>query len=775
MNTHQQQNRKISMNINLLKQLFFLCVLFFNLNGLNAQNYDLLDIPFIVEGEQVLNPFVGGFEAPQITTPDLNRDGIKDILAFDRKGQQVMTFINDGLGNGSESFKYNPKFQKNIPVFQNWVEVVDYNNDGIEDLFCAPLDFVQGIGVYTGYEEGGELKFERYIFDAFANGDYALNIAVHLFGGIYSNIYCSNVDRPSIVDIDHDGDLDILSFGQGTTIWYFKNLAIENGLGLDKLEFAYESNCFGQFYESGLSEEIILSDDPTLCAAGFSPGGNQSGDRHSGSTILSLDNDQDGDYDIILGDFTSNRLVLLENGGDEIDAWITDTDIRFPSYDVPVEMDLFLGTFYEDVDQDGIKDLLIAPNQFNSSENINNLHFYKNQGANDAPDFNFVQKDFLNEAMLDFGSFCQPTFADINQDGLIDIVMGGEGGYDPLDPEVISFVYFENTGTAAAPKYELKDDDYLGFNEFRQSISRPTPTFGDLDGDGDLDLLIGALEGFLVYYENMAGPGMPAEYPNYSWEYMGIDIGKHAKPFIIDLDEDGLMDIVVGNESKIEWTFSDTIVGDLVFYKNVGQVGNPMFNADHKELPNISGLGTVNVIDAGYLKNYSSPFVLKVENDFKLFVGNEAGNIDVFSSIKDNLDGMFELDEKALGNLKTGSNAVISFADIDDDGYLELIQGNSRGGFGIFNTLVRNDGVITETEEITTLDHRSFDVYPNPTNETLSLLLDDFESAQLIDVNGRIIMKSSERTLDVSHLNSGIYYVKAFKDGKIELSSFVKY
>jgi hypothetical protein len=92
-----------------------------------SYNQNLLDSPLEY-------PWAGGLNSPQFGKIDINLDGIKDLVIFDRQGNRILPFINDGIPD-SVCYSFHPELASLFPAMHDWVFFYDYDCDGKEDIF----------------------------------------------------------------------------------------------------------------------------------------------------------------------------------------------------------------------------------------------------------------------------------------------------------------------------------------------------------------------------------------------------------------------------------------------------------------------------------------------------------------------------------------------------------------------------------------------------------------------------------------------------------------
>ncbi len=247
-----------------------------------------------------------------------------------------------------------------------------------------------------------------------------------------------------------------------------------------------------------------------------------------------------------------------------------------------------------DLDGDGDLDVAVG-------ENDGTVNYFLNTGSASAPVFaqqNGAANPFNG---IDVGVNATLGLADLDGDGDLDAVMGSNAG---------TLRYFENTGSASAASFTERTGILNPFDAIVPG-HRGTPTFGDLDGDGDLDMVVGQQYGTLLFYENTGTAAAPAfvQQTGTSNPFDGIDVGFYAKPTLVDLDGDGDLDAVVGNR-----------YGFVRAFENTGTATAPVF---------VELTGPANPFDSIVKDSQSTPALgdLDGDGDPDLLVGGNSGQL----------------------------------------------------------------------------------------------------------------------------------------------------
>ena len=559
----------------------------------NTNQYHIIE-----NGDSLSLGWAGGLNQPQFSTIDLNFDGNEDLLVFDRSGNRIIPLLQVNI-NGTKKYRYAPQYIENFPPIKNWMLLVDYNCDGKKDIFCSAVG--SNIGLYKNVSTPDTIKFEWALTTVHILSDYQN-------GNPPGNLYSFESDVPAILDIDNDGDIDILTFSQGNTIEWHENTA---SCGID---YQLNTQCWGRFYEGSLNNQLVLNGCIRIKKADFvSPTSNYTNKGlHSGSTLLILDLDGNGLNDIILGDVSYNNAVAAFNTGQADSAFMSSQDTLFPSYNTPVDLNIFPAFFYEDVDFDGKKDLLVAPNM-QGARNVNNVLRYKNVGTNTNATFSYQDSAFLQRDMIDLGEGGIPVVADINFDGLTDLFVSNYGKLQK-DGNYQSFIkHYKNTGNTNKPAFTLVDDDLANISQLSLGLNL-IPAFGDLDGDVDLDMIVGNNDGKLIYFKNTGGITTPA-FTYVTDNYQGIDVGNSSAPHLFDLDQDGDLDLFIGEEG-----------GNINFYENDG--ANPANFTLVTE-----SLGGIDLRSRIFNTGYTIPNFYRRNDTITLFVGSHDLGVVQYDSI----------------------------------------------------------------------------------------------------------------------------------------------
>lgn len=689
------------------------------------------------------NAFGGGMNSVRFSEIDLNLDGLKDLIIFEKNGNRILPFLNQGAGL---PYRYAPEYIPCFPKLHDWAILIDYNRDGKEDIFTYGL---AGISIYKNISET-RLQFELV----------TEQLQAYYYNG-YTNLYASPDDYLAIADIDGDGDLDILNFWLlGKYVHYIKNWSMELYGDPETFEFRLEDECWGKFSEGADNNVITLHTDCNTSSIAIS----SSETRHIGSSLYLNDFSGDGLMDIVIGDVDYPNLILLTNGGRPDSAVMIRQQPDFPNPAMPVNLFSMPAVNLLDVNHDGIPDITVSPSDPSliKSQNLNSVWLYEKDQL--TGNYELTSTSFLQDDMIDVGSGAYPVLFDWNNDGLHDLFIGNYGIYDSsrynfgiLESFYSSAIaYYQNTGTSQNPVFTLITEDFGNLKQY--NFQALYPAFGDFNGDGKTDLLCGNSKGSLVLFLNQSDNDQPV-FTLPEAGYQDIRVGEFSTPQYFDIDRDGKKDLLIGNKR-----------GHIAFYRNVSDNGIPEF-----ELVTTT-LGNVDVRDpeVSYF-GFSVPCFYRTAQDKTiLFCGNEQGIIHHFENIDDNIDGTFtlmpypvyELRNDIRYGIREGTRIGLCVEDITNDNYPELIVGNWAGGIAYFSGIVHPE-FTTAYPEYEAKPEIKF--YPIPARDHIMLNIADIpipegSRVEIYDVTGRKILESPilnhNQHIDLRGMREGIYIGK---------------
>lgn len=622
-------------------QLFLLLLISINCA---AQPFENSKFPFDFTQNSIVvgNPSGGGLNNPEIQFVDINADGIDELFFLDSEG----SFGYFEKSSGSYKIE-----EKNITGldFKNWFYFIDIDADSDLDLFT-----------------GGESNFIRLFenIGSTVSPHFILSID-SLLDRDGSPIISESVSNPIFVDIDADDDFDYFIGSQSGEIVFFENVGTPEN-------FSFE-------YRSDSWEDILVV------------GGGLLKRQHGASSLEFADIDADDDLDLFIGDFFSNSLYYIRNNGTAHSPDMELISDVYPTTGDSVDTKGFNMPRFHDHDDDGDLDLFVTI-LFDPTVQENFIMF-ENQGSETSADFVKIERSPLN--LLDAGTKSVPRFIDIDGDEDLDLLIGKEG----ISRGTIHF--WENIGNELKPDYTFITDEFEGISVELSA----SPEFGDIDGDGDLDLILGTLLGNLIFYENLGAPtsySFTSAVPLYDSDGNQIKQSVYSRPLLYDFDLDADLDLIVGGFD-----------GKISFFRNIGSSKNHSFRKED------------NIFDGIDVGGQSSPAVYDFNNDgkFDLITGNREGNLLFFENQGTNVNPSFSPEGEEIIEQKYGMEISPFFTDLDGDGDEDLVLGNFRGGLYFFNNSLLTylePEIVNYENQIETL---SLSLYPNPFNSQTTIIL----------------------------------------------------
>ena len=657
-----------------------------------------------VNGESGLlaHPFTGGLSAPQWSEIDLDWDGDNDLFSFDRDGNRVLVF--EQLSPGE--YRERPEWAQGWPAVKHWVLLRDFDCDGLVDLFTG---YQNGIHVWQNVSTSpGVPQFEPFATPLLASWDFGA-------GAQDLPVVCLTIDKPAIFDVDEDGDLDIICFTEtSTTLYRFSG---QSACGLDLL---CTNRCYGMFSEGAEDNSLFIGEEHNCGFNVADPEGRPVDEIdardgvHAGGAITAVQADGAFFHDLLISDVTYPTMsaLFLEDAADGQDstAWV---DNAFPAL-VPhsgsadsMVLQRFPAAYPIDPDADGDWDLVVSPNTALEIDDDRCVQLWENQGNSQNPIWALTDDGWIQSGTIDVGRGAVPHLADLDGDGDLDLMIGNKERYEGVNATPTALALFRNTGSETNPEFTWMTWSAIDFS--LNGIESAFPSCGDWDGDGDQDLIVGDELGLLHLYENVAGPNAWPE-----WEMIQlsvsdnegntIDVGQFASPQLVDVDSDGLLDMVVGEKN-----------GTLTLFLNCGSETTPdwcLIESDEFG----QDFGGVQVENALGINGYSTPALLVIDGAAHVFVGNELGNVEYFGVVDAAaLDAPLTNQSHQVNGNQQGIRAAAALGDVNADGFPELLVGMQNGGIRWYN------GIATSLQELAS--NAELIPFPNPVQAGQSMQL----------------------------------------------------
>ncbi|WP_369177606.1 beta strand repeat-containing protein [Candidatus Thiodubiliella endoseptemdiera] len=614
------------------------------------------------------NPFnsinVGNYSGP--TLADIDGDGDLDLVVGESDGT-LKYYQNTGTTSNPA---YEVKTGDDNPF--NSIDVGDFSKPTLADIDGdGDLDLVVG-------EKNGTLKYYQ---NTGTNPAYEAKT-----GGInpFNSIDVGDFATPTLADIDGDGDLDLVVGEENGTLKYYQNTGSTSNPAYEAKTGGsnpFNSIDVGDFSKPTLADIdgdgdldlVVGENDGTLKYYYNQQSASVDGQAPTPTATNSwtLSNIPAGQSAFKVGDVISLTLTMSEtlklNNTTGSKVVIAGKDFVLDKTASTTAGDKKLVFKYSVQAGDSIAATDFDIDNPTSDITLNNI----TNVAGNAPVFT-ADRVVLTKTKLEYiektGSGNNPfegiDVGNVSAPTLVDI--DGDGDLDLVVGEVAGTLkYYQNTGTTSNPAYEAKTGDSNPFNGIDVG-NAASPTLADIDGDGDLDLVMGEDNGTLKYYQNTGTTSNPAYEAKTGDDnpFNGIDVGRSSKPTLADIDGDGDLDLVVGESN-----------GTLKYYQNTGTTSNPAYEAK------TGGSNPFNSIDVG---NYSKPTLADIDGDgdLDLVVGEQNGTLKYYQNTGTTSNPAYEAKtggDNPFDGIDVGGYSAPTLADIDGDGDLDLVIGETDG------------------------------------------------------------------------------------------------
>lgn len=342
-------------------------------------------------------------------------------------------------------------------------------------------------------------------------------------------------------------------------------------------------------------------------------------------------------------------------------------------------MDRGVATF-SDIDNDGYMDMLVG----------NNDGYIWHLEQTTGDEFTIISRNFCD---IDVGSEASPTFSNIDNDVLIDLIVGDNGGltwFEQQEPNSNKFVYISNDLISVDPGAHW------------------TPALADLNNDGLMELIIGESLGTLWYFEQDSLNAGTFTLIDDNW--LNWDGGIYVHPHFTDLNGDSLLDLLVG-----------ATYGKM-FHLIQDDTNSTSFHQVSESFGNINIPGS------------TAPCIFDVDNDNKLdlYVGEWYNGLYHYEQADSGSEEYVLISDQIFSLRDFGSSISYTVYDIDGDSLLDMLVGAYRGAdapvvlyeqdeIGSLNFVLKD----TSFNDIEVTHYSNLTIYDINGNDLLDLFVSD--------------------------------------------------
>ncbi len=580
---------------------------------------------------------IGSEKNSFVTSGDWNKDGRIDILLGSRSG---------------EIFAFENRAQQGFDWYQLKFPALKKNKRKHSSPVLTDLDGDGDLDIITGNRRG---KIEWILNRGTEKSPDWIVHDVNI-----SQIDVGSFSAPALQDMDGDDDIDLLVGNSAGFIIYYENQGnkesphfVLRNTRISGIQMkAHATPTFWNWNDDEHQDLLVGGSEGFLSLVSHLPPAVspalrgwtiedtrwQSMNSIGHSTPHFIDFDGDNKTDLLMGDKEGN-LLFWKNGGLAV---LKDTKEE----STLVLTDNTLDKTEEDLDSPSSAKTVTI----HESESESEFEQEKDQPL--EPIFEFVSSNYGG---LVLGRRAFPAFLDIDGDNKFDLVVGNNAG---------ELRYYRRNSASSGVQWILESKQFLDYQGGKNSA----PVFADVDEDGDYDLLVGNQQGSIQYWENK-GTAEIADFVYNPLPFLGVTGGRNSVPAVIDLNNDGRNDLLIGN-----------FMGQLYQYLQTADSNGLRFKLERRKYLNLDvGLGAV-------------PKITDLNNDknLDLIIGSDSGKF--FRLQADPENSSSTVTWKSLKDyfkeleLPVGGNPI--FVDLDQDGDLDLMIGSEEGTLHYF----RNTG-----------------------------------------------------------------------------------